>query len=97
MRRDYWRPLAMIELPEGYGEVGRSLYQRLRECKTLHELAWGDEMYHDDKTGRLLTRSERGRKLKDQKPYIVADIAAVLGGIGNIRGAMIGGLLLVVV
>ena len=73
----------MIELPEGYGEVGRSLYQRLRECKTLHELAWGDEMYHDDKTGRLLTRSERGRKLKDQKPYIVADIAAVLGGIGK--------------
>ena len=73
----------MIEFPEGYGEVGRSAYQRLRECKSLHELAWGDEMYHDDKTGRLLTRDQRGRRLKDQKPYIIADIAAILGGAGK--------------
>ena len=73
----------MIELPEGYGEVGRSLYARLRECKSLRELAWGDEMYHDDATGRILSREGRGKKILNQKPYIIADIAAVLGGIGK--------------
>ena len=83
IRRDYWQPLAMIEFPPGYGEIGRTVYQRLRECKSLHELAWGDEMYHDDKTGRLLTRNQRGRRIMDQKPYIVADIAAILGGAGK--------------
>ncbi|OTA81914.1 hypothetical protein M434DRAFT_401189 [Hypoxylon sp. CO27-5] len=81
-RKDYWRPLAMIQFPEGYGEVGRSVYQRLRECKTLHELAWGDDMsYAGD--GKPLSKHERGKKLNDQKANTIADMAAVLGGTGK--------------
>ncbi|KAG6007963.1 hypothetical protein E4U21_005324 [Claviceps maximensis] len=43
IRKDYWSPMAMIQFPKGQGEVGRSVYQRLRELKHLHEVAWTDE------------------------------------------------------
>ncbi|KAI0840591.1 transcriptional regulation of mitochondrial recombination-domain-containing protein [Hypoxylon sp. FL0890] len=82
LRKDYWRPLAMIQFPEGYGEVGRSVFQRLRECKTLHELAWGDDMFYD-KDGKPLSKHERGKKLNDQKANTIADMAAILGGRGK--------------
>ncbi|RYP91013.1 hypothetical protein DL770_002843 [Monosporascus sp. CRB-9-2] len=82
IRKDYWRPLAMIQLPPGYGEVGRSVFQRLRECKSLHELAWDDDtLYGED--GRTLTKHERGERLNDQKANTIADMAAVLGGAGK--------------
>ncbi|KAI0145940.1 transcriptional regulation of mitochondrial recombination-domain-containing protein [Hypoxylon sp. NC0597] len=81
-RKDYWRPLAMIQFPEGYGEVGRSVFQRLRECKTLHELAWGDDMFYAE-DGKPLTKHERGKKLNDQKANTIADMAAILGGTGK--------------
>ncbi|KAI1333789.1 hypothetical protein F5Y15DRAFT_325517 [Xylariaceae sp. FL0016] len=83
LRKDLWRPLATIQFPEGFGEVGRSVYQRLRECKTLHELAWDDSYFHDSETGRPLTRHDRGRKLNDQKANTIADMAAVLAGLGK--------------
>lgn len=73
----------MIQLPEGYGEVGRSVYQRMRELKTLHELAWGNGMLYDKATRRTLTRHERGRRLNDQKANTIADVAAVLAGVGK--------------
>ncbi|OTA66648.1 hypothetical protein K449DRAFT_430961 [Hypoxylon sp. EC38] len=81
-RKDYWRPLAMIQFPEGYGEVGRSVFQRLRECKTLHELAWGDDMFYAE-DGKPLSKHERGKRLNDQKANTIADMAAVLGGTGK--------------
>ncbi|KAI1807955.1 transcriptional regulation of mitochondrial recombination-domain-containing protein [Daldinia bambusicola] len=81
-RKDYWRPLAMIQFPEGYGEVGRSIYARLRECKKLHELSWNDEMFYD-KDGKPLTKLERGAKVNDLKTNTVADMAAVLRGLGK--------------
>ncbi|RYP17534.1 hypothetical protein DL765_004498 [Monosporascus sp. GIB2] len=82
IRKDYWRPLAMIQFPAGYGEVGRSVFQRLRECKSLHELAWDDDtLYGED--GRTLTKHERGERLNDQKANTIADMAAVLGGAGK--------------
>ncbi|POR39137.1 Uncharacterized protein TPAR_00665 [Tolypocladium paradoxum] len=43
LRKDYWSPLAMIQFPAGHGAVGRSVYQKLRELKHLHEVAWTDE------------------------------------------------------
>ncbi|KAG6039288.1 hypothetical protein E4U41_003018 [Claviceps citrina] len=43
IRKDYWQPLATIRFPAGQGEVGRSVFQRLRELKHLHEVAWTDE------------------------------------------------------
>ncbi|KAI1777831.1 transcriptional regulation of mitochondrial recombination-domain-containing protein [Hypoxylon cercidicola] len=82
LRKDYWRPMAMIQFPEGQGEVGRSVFQRLRECKSLHELAWGDDMFYD-KDGKPLSKHERGKRLNDQKANTIADIAAVLGGQGK--------------
>lgn len=72
----------MIQFPEGYGEVGRSVFQRLRECKTLHELSWGDDMFYD-KDGNPLSKHERGKKLNNQKANAIADMAAVLGGKGK--------------
>lgn len=33
----------MIQFPAGHGAVGRSVYQKLRELKHLHEVAWTDE------------------------------------------------------
>ncbi|OAQ95104.1 transcriptional regulation of mitochondrial recombination domain-containing protein [Purpureocillium lilacinum] len=43
LRKDYWSPLAMIRFPAGQGAVGRSVFQKLRELKHLHEVAWTDE------------------------------------------------------
>ncbi|KAI1378309.1 transcriptional regulation of mitochondrial recombination-domain-containing protein [Hypoxylon crocopeplum] len=82
LRKDYWRRMAMIQFPEGFGDVGRSVYQRLRECKKYHELSWGDDMFFG-KDGTPLTKFERGKKINDQKANTVADMAAVLGGRGK--------------
>ncbi|KIE00301.1 hypothetical protein MAJ_03539, partial [Metarhizium majus ARSEF 297] len=43
LRKDYWSPMALIQFPEGQGAVGRSVYQKLRELKHLHEVSWTDE------------------------------------------------------
>lgn len=79
LRRDYWKPMAKIRFPEGEGEVGRSVFQALREFKRRHELEWGyqaEELYKKN-------REERGKELNNQKANVVADIAAVLGGAGK--------------
>ncbi|KAI0480386.1 transcriptional regulation of mitochondrial recombination-domain-containing protein [Xylariaceae sp. FL0804] len=95
LRKDYWRPLALVQFPPGAGEVGRSVYQRLRECRRLHELSWdyaGREA-RDPSTGATRTRHERGRQLNDQRANAVADLAAVLAGLGKgnkIRAALSG-------
>ncbi|ODA82603.1 hypothetical protein RJ55_01110 [Drechmeria coniospora] len=41
LRKDYWSPMAMIKFPQG--AIGRSVFQKLRELKHLHEVAWTDE------------------------------------------------------
>ncbi|KAI1213015.1 transcriptional regulation of mitochondrial recombination-domain-containing protein [Annulohypoxylon truncatum] len=86
-RKDYWQTLAMIGFPEGYGAVGRSVYQLLRECKMLHQLSWDDDMFYtnDEDTGKRYprTKTTRGRKLNDMKTTTIADMAAVLGGLGK--------------
>ncbi|KAH8673939.1 transcriptional regulation of mitochondrial recombination-domain-containing protein [Xylariales sp. PMI_506] len=84
IRKDYWRPVAMVQFPEGLGHIGRSVYALLREFRKVHDLAWGDDMFSDKKTGRVLTRHERGEKLNSvQKANAIADLAAVLGGAGK--------------
>lgn len=82
LRKDFWRPMAMIQFPEGHGEVGRSVFQRLRECKTLHELCWDDSLLYGP-SGRTLSTRARGRRLNDQRANTIADMAAVLGGLGK--------------
>ncbi|KAI0022115.1 hypothetical protein F4780DRAFT_778123 [Xylariomycetidae sp. FL0641] len=95
IRKDMWRPLAMIQFEPKQGEVGRSVFQRLRECKKLHQLSWGDEAQHFynpitplegkklRRHGRNLTLEERGRVLNNQKLNTIADMAAVLAGLGK--------------
>lgn len=36
--------MATIEFPEGSGNVGRSVFQKLRELKHLHEVAWPEDL-----------------------------------------------------
>lgn len=35
--------MALMRFPPGMGSVGRSVFQKLRELKHLHEVAWPDE------------------------------------------------------
>ncbi|KAK4668579.1 LOW QUALITY PROTEIN: uncharacterized protein QC764_708595 [Podospora pseudoanserina] len=42
IRKDYWRPMATIQFPEGEGEAGLSVYHKLVELKKRHELEWDD-------------------------------------------------------
>ncbi|KAF4123207.1 hypothetical protein GMORB2_6757 [Geosmithia morbida] len=44
LRPDYWSRMATVELPPGQGVIGRSIYQKLRELKKLHELEWDDDI-----------------------------------------------------
>ncbi|KAI0440489.1 transcriptional regulation of mitochondrial recombination-domain-containing protein [Xylaria telfairii] len=89
LRKDYWRPMAMIQFPEGHGEAGRSVFQRLRECKKLHEYSWGDDVLYGE-SGRTLTTRERGRRLNNQRANTIADMAAVLGGLGKGNKIVVG-------
>ncbi|KAL2181257.1 mitochondrial 54S ribosomal protein mL67, partial [Thermothelomyces heterothallicus CBS 202.75] len=77
LRKDYWRPLAVIEFGEGKGDVGRSVFQKLRELKKRHLLEW------EDPALLQMSRRERGRALNDQRGTFVADLAAVLAGRGK--------------
>ncbi|KAK3357697.1 transcriptional regulation of mitochondrial recombination-domain-containing protein [Lasiosphaeria hispida] len=84
LRKDYWRPMAVIEFPDGgLGEVGRSVYQKLREFKKRHELEWGRENEEEEYRLLNMSRRERGKVLNDQRANVIADMAAVLGGIGK--------------
>lgn len=80
LRKDYWKPMALIQFPVGLGVVGQSVFQKLREFKRLHELTWG---YQTSDIILKNKKKERGIALNDQKANAVADIAAVLGGAGR--------------
>lgn len=72
----------MIRFARGRGDVGRSVFQKLREFRKLHELSWGWQTAEFQR----LSRRERGERIHNQKPNAIADIAAVLGGVG--RGSL---------
>lgn len=69
----------MIQFGAGQGVVGRSVFQKLREFRKLHELQWGWQA----EEFKRLNKRERGERIHDQKPNAVADIAAVLAGAGR--------------
>jgi hypothetical protein len=83
LRKDYWQPMAVIDFGPGLGEVGRSVYQKLREFKKRHELEWGRDDPEEEYRLLHMSRRERGKALNDQRPNAVADVAAVLGGVGK--------------
>lgn len=35
--------MAVINFPEGQGSIGRSVFQKLRELKHMHEVAWSED------------------------------------------------------
>ncbi len=42
--------MASIEFPAGAGAVGRTVFQKLRELKHLHEVAWDDDFLYKTET-----------------------------------------------
>lgn len=72
----------MVKFLPGFGHVGRSAYQKLREFKKRHELEWSDDAAEAERIRRL-TRHERGKELNNQRANAIADLAAVLGGAGK--------------
>lgn len=79
LRRDYWAPLCLIEVPKGLGVVGRNVMQKLREFRHRHELEWGWQA--DELASK--SRRERGELIHNQRSNAIADIAAVLAGKGR--------------
>lgn len=69
----------MIQFDAGQGVVGRNVFQKLREFRSLHELQWGWQA----KEFQKLDKRARGERIHNQKPNAVADIAAVLAGAGR--------------
>lgn len=68
LRKDYWSPMAIIEFPQGLGSVGRSVFQKLRELKHLHEVSWPEDMrlktedeYTEQDIKRIKNAKEEGR------------------------------------
>ncbi|QUC22227.1 uncharacterized protein UV8b_06468 [Ustilaginoidea virens] len=64
LRKDYWAPMAMIQFPQGQGEVGRSVYQKLRELKHLHEVAWPKDFRY--KRPQEFTEADK-KKIAEEK------------------------------
>ncbi|CAK7217566.1 hypothetical protein SCUCBS95973_003198 [Sporothrix curviconia] len=79
LRKDYWKPMALIQFNEGEGVVGQSVFQKLREFRRLHELSWG----YQKEDFYALDRKELGAALNDQRSNAIADMAAVLSGAGQ--------------
>ncbi|KHO00777.1 uncharacterized protein MAM_01555 [Metarhizium album ARSEF 1941] len=64
LRKDYWSPMALIQFPKGRGAVGRSVYQRLRELKHLHEVSWTDAFRY--KSAQEFTAADE-KRIADEK------------------------------
>ncbi|KOS19610.1 Uncharacterized protein ESCO_001185 [Escovopsis weberi] len=64
LRKDYWAPLARMQFQPGQGAIGRSVFQKLRELKHLHEVAWADDFRL--KTPREFTAEDK-KKIKERR------------------------------
>jgi hypothetical protein len=60
--------MAIIEFPQGRGNIGRSVFQKLRELKHLHEVSWPEDMrlktedeYTKEDINRIKNAKEEGR------------------------------------
>ncbi|CAK7227947.1 hypothetical protein SBRCBS47491_006738 [Sporothrix bragantina] len=87
LRKDYWKPMALIQFNEGEGVVGQSVFQKLREFRRLHELSWG----YQKEDFYAMDRKELGEALNDQRSNAIADVAAVLSGAGQGNRIKLGG------
>ncbi|CCU82658.1 unnamed protein product [Blumeria hordei] len=85
LRKDLWSPFATISFPKGCGNIGRSVFQKLREYRRRHEHEWGEEITINPENGYFIAKKKRARKLCDQVANSVADMAYVLGRL-DVRG-----------
>ncbi|UQC77653.1 uncharacterized protein CLUP02_03122 [Colletotrichum lupini] len=86
LRRDYWAPMALIQLPAGAGAAGQSVFQKLREFRRMHELAWEDDLLYREKRTELL-------KPKAIKPWGVKKdkaAAAAAGAVDDVKYSVAG-------
>ncbi|KAF4824038.1 hypotheticall protein [Colletotrichum tropicale] len=60
LRKDYWKPMAMIQLPKGAGAAGQSVFQKLREFRKMHELCWDESLRFDVVKTEALSSPEKG-------------------------------------
>ncbi|KAH7313377.1 transcriptional regulation of mitochondrial recombination-domain-containing protein [Stachybotrys elegans] len=72
IRKDYWYPMARIDFPKDKAVVGRSVFQKLRELKHLHEVSWPEtlkfktpDQFTDDDKKKIKEWKEQG---KDYRP-----------------------------
>ncbi|EKJ76269.1 hypothetical protein NXS19_009140 [Fusarium pseudograminearum] len=65
LRKDYWSPFAHIAFPAGQGSIGRSVFQKLRELKHLHEVAWDNEFRY--KRPEEFTTADRKRIAEEEE------------------------------
>ena len=79
MRKDYWRPMALVQFAEGEAHIGRNIFHKLREFRKMHELSWG----YQESELKGVGRRERGQILSHQRANTIADLAAALGGAGQ--------------
>ncbi|VUC31327.1 unnamed protein product [Clonostachys rosea] len=63
LRKDYWSPMAAIEFPQGQGAVGRTVFQKLRELKHLHEVQWHEDLRY--KSEKEYTKEDK-KKVKEK-------------------------------
>ncbi|KAF2397872.1 hypothetical protein EJ06DRAFT_550834 [Trichodelitschia bisporula] len=79
LRRDVWRPYAVVSLPRALQPVGLSTYHYLREFRTLRDYCWTWTPPPDSEHPTALpSRKDRSRWLMDQRATSVADLAAAL-------------------
>jgi len=83
IRKDYWQPLALIRFGPGNDHVGRSVFHKLREFKKRHELEWGRDNPEEEARLLRMSKHNRGKALNDQRANVIADLAAVLMGVGK--------------
>jgi len=101
LRKDYWSPMAIIEFPQGRGNVGRSVFQKLRELKHLHEVSWPEDMrlktkdeYTKEDIKRIKNAKEEGRTyvpVRTKRQRGVALCAQKKNSIADMAAVLAGG------
>lgn len=66
LRPDYWSPMATIELAPGQGSVGRSIFQKLRELKHLHEVAWPEDVRYKAESEYTKEDMDKAKKAREE-------------------------------
>lgn len=62
--------MAVIDFPKGQGAVGRSVFQKLRELKHLHEVSWPEDVYYKDEGEYTTKEAKKAAEAKEEgRPF----------------------------